>query len=104
MSRPRLDPRHYRIRRCQQGFSKLVTERDMVGLDNWLGEALGSDLASLIGFANGILAYQAALQAALTLPWSNGILEGHVNRVKLIKRIGYGRASFDLLGRRVLAA
>ena len=45
-----------------------------------------------------------AAQAALALPWSNGQVEGQVNRLKLIKRQMYGRAGFDLLRLRVLAA
>ena len=55
-----------------------------------------------MGLADGIQADRAAVEAAFVLPWSNGQLEGHVNRVKLIKRQGYGRAKFDLLRRRVL--
>ena len=43
-----------------------------------------------------------AVQAALSLPWSNGPVEGQVHRLKLIKRQMYGRASFDLLTLRVL--
>jgi hypothetical protein len=39
---------------------------------------------------------------ALTLPWSNGQTEGHVNRLKLIKRQMFGRAKFDLLRQRVI--
>jgi hypothetical protein len=44
----------------------------------------------------------AAVKAALTLPWSTGPVEGHINRVKLIKRSGYGRMQLDLLQQRVL--
>ena len=44
-----------------------------------------------------------AVLAALSLPWSNGQVEGQVNRLKLIKRQMYGRAKFDLLRLRVLA-
>jgi len=54
--------------------------------------------------ANGIVADRAALEAALTTPWSTGPVEGHVHRVKLLKRQHYGRASLALLRRRVLAA
>jgi transposase len=42
--------------------------------------------------------------AGLSLPWSNGMVEGHVNRLKLIKRTMYGRASFELLRQKVLRA
>jgi transposase len=45
---------------------------------------------------------QAAVIAALTLPWSNGQVEGQVNRLKLIKRQMHGRANFDLLRARFL--
>jgi transposase len=41
---------------------------------------------------------------ALTLPWSSGQAEGQINKLKLIKCQMYGRASFDLLRRRVLLA
>jgi transposase len=38
----------------------------------------------------------------MTTDWSNGLVEGKINRLKFIKRQGYGRASFDLLRQRVL--
>jgi len=40
----------------------------------------------------------------LTLAWSSGVVEGNVNRLKMIKRQMYGRASFPLLRKRVLLA
>lgn len=46
----------------------------------------------------------AAVEAGLTLEWSNGQTEGQVHRLKLLKRQMYGRAGFELLRRRVLAA
>ena len=46
----------------------------------------------------------AAVQAAVTQRWSNGPVEGHVNRLKTIKRQMYGRAGFMLLRARVLNA
>ena len=45
-----------------------------------------------------------AVKAALSLPWSNGQVEGQIHRLKLIKRQMYGRAHFDLLRKRVLYA
>jgi transposase len=53
-------------------------------------------------FAKGIQQDKAAVLAGLTLPWSNGPLEGHVNRLKLLKRSMYGRAKLPLLRARVL--
>jgi transposase len=46
----------------------------------------------------------AAVVAGLTLVQNNGVVEGHVNKLKLIKRMGYGRAGFPLLRQRVLHA
>jgi hypothetical protein len=57
----------------------------------------------LIRFGRGIERDKAPVQAALTRPESNGVVEGHVHRLKLIKRRGYGRASFSLLRQRVLS-
>jgi transposase len=54
-------------------------------------------------FASGLQQDIAAVSAALSHAASNGMTEGHVNRLKLIKRQGYGRAQFDLLRQRVLA-
>jgi transposase len=54
-------------------------------------------------FAKGLKQDLAAVTNVLSLPWSNGQTEGQVNRLKLIKRQMYGRASFDLLRKRVLA-
>jgi transposase len=45
---------------------------------------------------------QAAVQADLVLDWNNGMVEGHVNRLKFLKRSMYGRANFDLLRLRIL--
>jgi transposase len=87
-----------------QRFRQLLEARDLPALDEWLDDARGSDLPTFMGLAGGIEADKAAVEAAFRLPWSNGQLEGQVNRVKLIKRQGYGRAKFDLLRRRVLAA
>jgi transposase len=57
-----------------------------------------SDFASLKGFAKSLRRDYAAVSMALTFPWS----QGQVHRLKLIKRLGYGRASFNLLRLRVL--
>jgi transposase len=44
-----------------------------------------------------------AILAALQLPWSNGLVEGHFNRLKFLKRQMFGRATFGLLRFRVLS-
>jgi hypothetical protein len=61
-----------------------------------------SHLNAFQSFVTGVQQDKDAVLAGLTLPWSNGPLEGNVNRLKLIKRSMYGRAEFDLLRLRVL--
>ncbi len=73
-------------------------------LDAWLAEARGCGISAMETFAAGLEADGAAVRAALVEPWSSGQAEGQVNRLKMLKRQSYGRASFDLLRRRVLLA
>ncbi|MEU9060165.1 transposase [Streptomyces sp. NPDC048430] len=62
------------------------------------------DLPSLHTLAKGIDRDRDAVIAGLTLPWSSGVVEGHVNRIKMLKRQMFGRAGFRLLRKRVLLA
>jgi transposase len=90
--------------RLTQAFMHMIRERTGMLLDTWLQEAEESHLPEFEAFATGIQQDKAAVLAGLTLPWSNGPTEGHVNRLKLIKRSMYGRAKFPLLRARVLQA
>lgn len=83
-------------------FQDVMRRRAVGELDDWLARVKSSGLSCFGTFARGILADKAAVEAAFRYEWSNGPTEGHVNRLKFIKRQGYGRAGFDLLKRRVL--
>jgi transposase len=85
------------IRRYAEMVKNGLAER----LKAWINEAGGSDFK---GFAASLRQDYDAVHAALSEPWSTGLVEGHINRLKLIKRDMYGRAGFDLLRSRVLAA
>lgn len=85
-------------------FVTMVKTRDDAVYDGWISAAMQSGIGELQSFAVGLARDGAAVRAALRLPWSNGQVEGQVNRLKLIKRMAYGRAKFDLLRQRVLAA
>jgi transposase len=85
-----------------QTFVKMVRDQKATELEGWLEQVRTSDITELMRFAKGIERDLAPVQAALQLPYSNGVVEGHVHRLKLIKRQGYGRASFPLLRQRVL--
>ncbi len=82
-------------------FCRIIRQRDASAWAQWREAAAASPLAN---FAKHLCRDEAALLSALTLPWSNGPVEGQVHRLKLIKRSMYGRASFDLLRLRVLNA
>jgi transposase len=89
--------------RLTQTFMNMLRERTGgILLDPWLREAEESHLPEFESFARGIHQDKAAVLAGLTLPWNNGPTEGHVNRLKLIKRSMYGRAKLHLLRQRVL--
>ena len=85
-----------------QQFRTLLRERDLPALVAWREAAKASKIPSFMALANSLTADWAAVAAAFQLSWSNGLVEGHVNRVKLLKRQMYGRATFDLLRQRVL--
>jgi len=69
----------------------------------WFEAVDESGLTELRSFAAGLRRDEAAVRAALSLIWSQGQVEGQVNRLKLSKRSGYGHANFDLLRQRVMA-
>jgi transposase len=109
-----------------QDFASLVRQRQPEALDVWLARAATSTLIPFRRFAKGLQADYAAVQAAVTLPWSQGPIEGHINlfplgllpsgrkpwsqgpieghinRLKMLKRQMFGRAGLDLLARRFL--
>jgi transposase len=87
-----------------QQFMTMVRARKAEELDGWLTAAETCGVRELRQFANGLRRDYAAVKAALALPWSTGPVEAQVNRVKLVKRMMYGRANFDLLRLRVLHA
>ena len=73
-----------------------------VRLELWLEQGLHGDIVELKDLAKSFKRDLDAVIAGITLPWSSGQVEGQINRLKLIKRQGYGRAGFELLRRRVL--
>jgi transposase len=85
-----------------QAFLALVRGRQGDALEAWIADALTSGIEALARFAHGLQEDLAAVKAGLTLPWSNGPVEGHINRLKLLKRQSYGRAGFAFLRQRVL--
>jgi transposase len=85
-------------------FTSFLREGHVDALDPWLEDAASSGLPEFRSFATGLQRDRAAIVAAISSPYSNGQTEGQVTKLKLLKRSMYGRASFELLRRRVLLA
>src|SRR4029453_8255423 len=87
-----------------QTFARLLRSRSAECLETWLRQAAQSTLRPFQRLANSFRRDLDAITAGLTLPWSMGPVEGHINRLKLVKRQMFGRATLDLLASRFLAA
>jgi transposase len=87
-----------------QKFVRMVKERNAEPLESWFLACLSSGITELEHFAHGLQKEASALQAGLTVPYSNGPTEGKINKLKYIKRSMYGRGGFPLLRQRVLKA
>jgi transposase len=83
-------------------FKEMTDKLRKKRLGPWINNVLDSGIPALKNFAKGLLQDFDAVKAAVSLKWSNGQVEGQVNRLKNIKRQMYGRASFKLLRKRVL--
>lgn len=83
-------------------FASMIRQRQQDELDAWLERADESGYQIWHNFATGLWRDHTAVEAALRLNWSNGPTEGHVNRLKCVKRQMYGRAKDDLLRKRII--
>ncbi len=95
----RASPEIAALAHTARGLFDIIRKRDAAAWSDWLEAAERSPYAP---FARRLRRDQDAVAAALQLPWSNGMVEGQIHRLNLIKRPMYGRAGFDLLRLRVL--
>ena len=85
-----------------RSFAEMIRQQQAEKLEAWLEQAAKSGYRVWSNFAVGLKQDEAAVRASLIYPWSNGPTEGHINRLKCLKRLMYGRAKDDLLRKRVL--
>ncbi len=86
-----------------QDFGRLLRKHEgLVRLEQWKAAVRTSEIAELIAFVDGLADDAEGIANGCSLIWSNGMVEGFVNKVKWIKRSSYGQAGFPLLQRRVL--
>ncbi|MFJ2562654.1 transposase [Streptomyces sp. NPDC094154] len=92
------------LTRHVRSFGQMLTQRQGERLPDWIAAVRADELPSLHTFISGLERDLAVVTAGLTLPWSSSVVEGHVNRIKMIRRQMYGRAGFNLLHKPVLLA
>jgi transposase len=92
------------LARHVKAFAQILTRRHGHRLADWITAVDADDQPDLHSFTAGLRRDRGAVVNGLTLPYSSGAVEGHVNRIKMIKRQMYGRANLDLLRKRVLLA
>jgi transposase len=85
-------------------FAEILTARQGQRLNDWITAVEADDQPDLRSFTAGLRRDHDAVVNGLTMPYSSGVVEGHVNRIKMIKRQMYGRANLDLLRKRILLA
>jgi transposase len=95
-------PAGTQLRQLTLQFRKLLRWKSSARLSEWMEKVQASGFPFLAQFARALGRDLEAVQLAITTPWSNGLLEGHINRLKVIKRQMYGWAKFELLKARVL--
>jgi Transposase len=89
------------MRALAMRFRGMMRSGKMDGLDAWIRDAAGSGIYGMRVFARGLRKDLAAVQNALTTKWSNGQVEGQINRLKTLKRAMYGRISVEVLRARL---
>ncbi|MFH9968893.1 transposase [Streptomyces mirabilis] len=95
---PALDRTSHHVR----AFAELMNDRQGKHLDQWIAGVQADDLPALHTFVTGLGQDLDAVVAGLSLRYSSGAVEGHNNKIKMLKRQMFGRANFDLLRKRVL--
>ena len=87
----------------QLEFYRILKTQNKSQLSSWFTRVHESGSAEFRRVAAGMEADAAAICEAISSRWSNGVVEGHVNRLKMLKRQMYGRAGFELLRQRVMS-
>lgn len=101
---PQAHPSFAQAMALAQGFAQLLRTRQPERLETWLQQAATSSLAVFQRLAQSFQRDAAAVTAGITGPWSSGPVEGHINRLKMLKRQMFGRAHLDLLRHRFVRA
>jgi transposase len=83
-------------------FKAVLKCKHIEDLDKWIGNAIALENKEVSSFINGITRDLTAVKNAIQYDYNNGLAEGSVNKLKVIKRIMYGRCSFEMLRKKIL--
>jgi predicted transcriptional regulator len=87
-----------------RSFKEMMFAKRVHEIDSWIADAASHGIDEITGFINGISADLDAVKNAVQFEYNNGLAEGSVNKLKLVKRIMYGRSSFKMLRNKILFA
>lgn len=90
------------MRELVLGFRTILRVGKLATLHRWMKRARKTGIHALERFVRTLKQDLRAVEAAVTKPWSNGPVEGHINRLKMLKRQMYGRSGVELLRARLL--
>ena len=91
-----------KMRTLAMRFSGILRSRNASALDEWIDDAIETNLIAIMRFASVLRRDIDAIKNAIELLWSNGQAEGQINRLKTLKRAMYGRAGPELMRARML--
>src|SRR5450755_2971215 len=90
------------MRHLVLSFRSILCGGKVSSMKRWIEEAKAAGIAAISRFVKQLKKDRAAVENAVEYVWSNGPVEGHINRLKTLKRQMYGQAEFELLRARVL--
>ena len=90
------------MRKLVFSFRAILRGGKVTTLHRWMEDARKTGIHSLERFVRTLKQDLSAVESAVSKPWSNGPVEGHINRLKMLKRQMYGRAGIELLRARLL--
>ena len=90
------------MRKLVFGFRTMLRGGNLAALHRWMEQARKTGIHSLVRFVRTLKQDLSAVESAVSESWSNGPVEGHINRLKMLKRQMYGRAGIELLRARLL--
>ncbi len=97
------EPQLKMVQQLSLDFYRMLKTKNKSQLNQWFSDVIQSGLIDLQRVAAGMEADATVIYEAISSRWSNGVVEGHVNRLKMLKRQMYGRAGFALLRRRAMS-